>query len=615
MAHRGCELWRAQPFFLLHPIFPKPETAPVAWYDPRRHFVGWTLFGCACLGVIALAFQWFRPSPTIHVSSQTTFLTAPLRSDGLPNFHLAKRVRQGQGISPDENAAVPFWQAMGRSHFAADRWEALCRELQMQSPGDERGLAEWDQQSQHAVEAWLQNEHPSHTAVNWRPVAIQIVSRCQEAPWLASQCPPLAELLARYAPYYDRLYEAAERDVFYSPSPAALVDETRIDMDNELTLSLRSMVWALVQRAHLRLGEGDLQDAWADLQVGLKICALPHQDSNVEVLVQNACERVLLEPLKYLLVAPGLAPGLAQEIHQTLDQLPEHINQLRESLDGERLFSIQYVILASKDPVQLTTEDATLEPARRLFNGAVDWNVTLKKINRVHDELAAILLINDAAKRRKSLEIWEERLDYDFQQLKSRWNRLAGYLHSGKRARILADGLASTTTSAYGAMLKEVEQAAVNRELVKIAARLAAHQSQSGAYPEDLIDVVPDVFVSQPVDPIDGVSIRYGRFAGPNFLLYSIGPNGRDDQGSNIQNSIYRGLPLYQMEPDRLRQALEDSGDPAPPTGSSEPRDWSPTGADDLSWRPLPHPESLTDLIDRLVAQNTGNAPLPDSQP
>src|SRR5690606_6541080 len=113
-----------------------------------------------------------------------------------------------------------------------------------------------------------------------------------------------------------------ERDVFYSPSPAALVDETRIDMDNELTLSLRSMVWALVQRAHLRLGEGDLQDAWADLQVGLKICALPHQDSNVEVLVQNACERVLLEPLKYLLVAPGLAPALAQEIHQTLDQLP-----------------------------------------------------------------------------------------------------------------------------------------------------------------------------------------------------------------------------------------------------------------------------------------------------
>lgn len=601
--------------FLLHSIFPKPETAPVAWYDPRRHFIGWTLFGCACLGIIGLAFQWFRPSPAIQVSRQTTFLTAPLRSDGLPDFHLAKRVRQGQGIPPDQNAAHPFWQAMGRAHFSADHWAALCRELALQPSDDGHGLAEWDEQSRHVVEAWLQIQYPSHTATSWQSAAIQIVSRCQEAPWQASQCPPLAELLAHYAPYYDRLYKAAERKAFYSPSSAALVDETRIDLVDELTISLRSMVRALVQRAHLRLGEGDPQGAWADLQVGLQICGLPHHDSNVEVLVQNACENVLLGPLKYLLVAPELTSALAQEIHQTLDQLPEHISQLRESLDGERLFSIQYVVLASKDPVPLAAGDATLESARGLFSGTVDWNVTLKKINRVHDELATILLIDDAAMRRERLEIWEERLNQDVQQLESRWNRFASYLHPGKRSQTVADGLVGSSTGAYSMMLKVVEQAAVSRELVKIAARLAAYRSRSGDAPENLIDLVPDVFAGQPVDPVDGTSIRYCRLSGPNFLLYSVGPNGRDDQGSDIQNSIYRGLPLYQMERDRLRQALVDSGDPAPPTGSPEPRDWIPAGADDISWRTLPQPESLSDLIDRLVAQYTTNAPLSDSQP
>ncbi len=374
------------------------------------------------------------------------------------------------------------------------------------------------------------------------------------------------------------------------------------------------MVRALVQRACLRMGEGNLQGAWNDLQVGLKLSALPHQDTNIEVLIQIACEGVLLEPLKYLLAAPALTPTLAQEIHQTLSQLPEHISLLRTALNGERLFSIQYVILASQDPAVLAEDEFMLSSARGLSHGAIDWNVTLKKINRVHNELATIISINDPATRQQRLKSWEQRLNQDHQQLESRWNRFIGYLHPGKRSRIMADGMVGSSASSYAMILAAVEHAAVNRELATVAAQLAAYRSQSGDLPENLADVVPEVFVNQPIDPIYGTPIRYRRLSGTNILLYGVGPNGRDDHGSNSQRAIYHGLGGYHMDPARLRHALEDAGDPVPPTGSLDVS-WIPKGADDISWRTLPEPESLTDLIDRLVTQHTVKIPLEDSQP
>jgi|GEM_PF-2353015 len=601
--------------FSLHNVIPKTETAPVAWYDPRRHFIGWTLFGCACLGIIALAFQWFRPSPAIQVSSQTTFLAAPLRSDGLPDFHLAKRLRQGHGIAPDENAAVPFWQAMGRPDFDADHWVALCRELQMQPADDDDGLNELEEQSRHAVEAWLENRHPSNTSINWESAAYEIISRCQESPWHASECPALAELIAHHAANYDRLYEAVERQTFYSPSAIALADKSRIDIALELTTSLRAMVRSLVQRACLRMGGGNLQGAWNDLQVGLRLCTLPHQDTNVEVLVQIACEGVLLEPLKHLLNDPQLTPSLAQKIHQTLRRLPEHISQLRAARHGERLSSIQHVILTSKNPAMLAEDQFTHSSARGLSHGAIDWNVTLKKINLAHDELSTILSIDDPATRQQRLKSWEDRLNQDYQQLDLRWNRFIGYLHPGKRSRIIANGMVGSSISSYSMILTVVEQAAVIRELVTVAAQLAAYRLQSGVLPENLVDVVPDVFAKQPIDPIYGTPIRYRRLSDANILLYGVGPNGRDDNGSNSLQMVYRGLSLYRFESERLRQVLKDEGDPAPPVDLNVPLSSIPEGADDVGWRTLPQLDSLTEVIDHLVAKYTADVPLEDSHP
>jgi hypothetical protein len=58
----------------------------------------------------------------------------------------------------------------------------------------------------------------------------------------------------------------------------------------------------------------------------------------------------------------------------------------------------------------------------------------------------------------------------------------------------------------------------------------AAHDNR---YPDALTELTPDYSTSTPVDPFDGLPLRY-RKKGGGYLLYSIGPNLKDDSGERM---------------------------------------------------------------------------------
>ncbi len=57
--------------------------------------------------------QPIRRHPHIAVSKETTFITGPLREDGYVDYVAAINERCSRGVTPENNAAVPFWQAAG----------------------------------------------------------------------------------------------------------------------------------------------------------------------------------------------------------------------------------------------------------------------------------------------------------------------------------------------------------------------------------------------------------------------------------------------------------------------------------------------------------------------
>ena len=66
--------------------------------------------------------------------------------------------------------------------------------------------------------------------------------------------------------------------------------------------------------------------------------------------------------------------------------------------------------------------------------------------------------------------------------------------------------------------------------MVQIAFAMAAYRTEHGGYPEDLAKLVPKYLKAIPEDPFAEKPLRYKR-EGTGYVLYSVGPNGRDDDG------------------------------------------------------------------------------------
>ena len=53
------------------------------------------------------------PHVLLTISKETTYITEPLRADGYPDYVAALDRRFSRDVTPENNAAVLFWQAMG----------------------------------------------------------------------------------------------------------------------------------------------------------------------------------------------------------------------------------------------------------------------------------------------------------------------------------------------------------------------------------------------------------------------------------------------------------------------------------------------------------------------
>src|SRR5439155_26704643 len=63
--------------------------------------------------VALLAFAAWPGSSTFTVSPQTTYVTGPLDKDGYVDYVTSLNERLSQGITPENNANVLIWQALG----------------------------------------------------------------------------------------------------------------------------------------------------------------------------------------------------------------------------------------------------------------------------------------------------------------------------------------------------------------------------------------------------------------------------------------------------------------------------------------------------------------------
>lgn len=88
--------------------------------------------------------------------------------------------------------------------------------------------------------------------------------------------------------------------------------------------------------------------------------------------------------------------------------------------------------------------------------------------------------------------------------------------------------------------------------LLLAALALRAYRLEHGSYPPSLAALAPAYLKQVPADPLAlKGALRYKR-TGDKYLLYSVGPDGRDDGGKPIQDPRYPGArrQYYMVQPD-----------------------------------------------------------------
>jgi hypothetical protein len=83
------------------------------------------------------------------------------------------------------------------------------------------------------------------------------------------------------------------------------------------------------------------------------------------------------------------------------------------------------------------------------------------------------------------------------------------------------------------------------RQITVTAIALKRYQLKHGNYPPDLNSLVPEFVPEVPFDPVDGQPLRYRPKADGTFLLYSIGENGKDDDGDPSLEKGVQSSSLY----------------------------------------------------------------------
>jgi hypothetical protein len=210
----------------------------------------------------------------------------------------------------------------------------------------------------------------------------------------------------------------------------------------------------------------------------------------------------------------------------------------------ERFMFLDAVMMMDRGGIQALQSlsgGAAAKPADQKTKAAlenIDWDSALRNANKLYDRLVAAMRLKDRAAREKQFD----QFDAEFKSLKKKVMDSGGLgkiffaLGSAKsRGTYLCDILIGLMVPA----VRKVQQAEDRTEQLQanlhVAFALAAYHREHGTYPNKLDALAPKYLAKIPKDIFSGKPLIY-RPTEKGYLLYSVGVNGKDDQGRGYED-------------------------------------------------------------------------------
>jgi hypothetical protein len=228
-----------------------------------------------------------------------------------------------------------------------------------------------------------------------------------------------------------------------------------------------------------------------------------------------------------------------------LEKLPSAVCKMADTLDvGERLFLLDGLSMGARKGPAAVVEllEGSLSPnetAKQLRDLAghvtLNWDMILRTCNAWYNRVVDACRRPTWAQRRDAIDKIDEdvrRLAQETKDVKSLALSASAKSQEAVSQRVGQMLLLEFLPAILPATSAE-DRAITQFELVKVAFSLAAYRADHGSYPASLGDLVPKYVAQVPKDFFVAADLRY-RLEDGGYVLYSVGPNGKDDGGKGI---------------------------------------------------------------------------------
>lgn len=457
--------------------------------------------------------------------------------EGEVDYQAALNDKLGKGITPEKNANVLLWKALGsRPEGGRGMPPEFFKRMGMDEPpvaGDY-----FIPIHIHAKEHLKLDQSQMEGLYNEQGWAGQ-------RPWKTTDYPHVASWLKANEKPLAVVVEATKRPDYYNPLVSWKSDKGPAGLISALLPAVqktRELASALTARAMLRLGEGKIEEAWQDLLAGHRLARLVSRGATlIEALVGIAIEQIFNNANLAYLENAKLTTKQIQRCLKDLQSLPP-LPSMADKVDvGERHMFFDCTNLIRHGGIGMLEGLAggaapkELTPQQKAALAAIDWKPVLENGSRWYDRMVAAMRLKERSDREKEFD----RIDAELKALKEQAVKNQGDLikallegkDAGKVAsKAISDVLIGLLMPAVRKVQNAADRAEQTHRNLQMAFHLAAYHRDHGKYPEKPEELVPKYLSELPKDIFSGKALIY-KPSENGYLLYSVGVNGKDENG------------------------------------------------------------------------------------
>jgi hypothetical protein len=482
-----------------------------------------------------------QTQPKFPVGKDTTFVTGPLTKEGYIDYEAALNDHLGNGITPDQNAVVLIWKAIGPKPEGAKMPAEFFRRL---------GIPEPPEQGDYLI--GLERFLEDHLKLDATEIeaAYEEQRRASLRPWTHKDCPRIAQWIEANEKPIAIIIEASKRPQYYNPvisQHSAKEPGSLLSAPLSALQRCREAANILTARAMNRLAAGKVDDAWQDLLASHRLARLIARGGPlIEALVGFAIEQITVNAnLAYIEGARLTSAQLLSRMKE-LKALPPFASLADKVNLAERIVYLEQLQLIRRNGVgfmerlagEPTKGAGQRKPTKEELEQALsklDWAAALRRANGWYDRMVAALRPSSHGERSKELDKLDKEVRKQLKDVRAaQLSILENLTKPGRLRAEAATGIADNLMSLLMPAIAKIQNAydridQVDRNL-HVAFALAAFHRDQGHYPRELVELEPRYLQNVPGDLFSGKALIYRPNDG-GYLLYSIGVNGKDEGG------------------------------------------------------------------------------------